>query len=135
MRQVEVPPGDQMRSFLLKFQSSARKKRDVSVFFEANNAGKRMVQIDVKRDRPALMRMLANADVFLTNVRQHQLEKLGLQYEQLKKECPRLLYCHLTAWGRVGHDATLPGFDVSSFWSATGLAAQVHGPWMYSCCK
>ena len=75
--------------------------------------------------------MLKEADVFLTNIRAYQLKDLGLDFARLKLECPHLVFAHLTAWGRVGPDTRLPGFDVSSFWSATGLAAQLHGPYMY----
>jgi len=39
---------------------------------------------------------------------------------------------HLTAWGRDGPDASLPGYDVGSYWAATGLAAAIQPEWCYS---
>jgi crotonobetainyl-CoA:carnitine CoA-transferase CaiB-like acyl-CoA transferase len=49
-----------------------------------------------------LKKLLATADVFVTNVRQQGLARLGLTYEALKNEFPALVYAHLTAFGRKG---------------------------------
>lgn len=49
------------------------------------------------------------------------MERLGLRYDDIKEEVPHLVYAQITAWGMVGRDMNLPGYDIGSFWGATGL--------------
>ena len=83
--------------------------------------------------RAALLSMLAGADVLITNVRVSALQRLGLDYEQLRDSCPQLVFAHVTAWGREGPDTELAGFDIGAFWSASGIAHAVHGPCVCMC--
>jgi crotonobetainyl-CoA:carnitine CoA-transferase CaiB-like acyl-CoA transferase len=71
----------------------------------------------------ALIReMVADADVFLTNVRPGGLVRSGLDHGSLSALNPKLVYCSLTGYGLEGPDADRPGFDIASFWSRTGVA-------------
>jgi crotonobetainyl-CoA:carnitine CoA-transferase CaiB-like acyl-CoA transferase len=126
--------GDPIRDMFLEAASKERVERNVGIFFEGMHCGKKSVCLDLKKDRGALIAMLREADVFVTNVRPHQLKGLGLDYDDIKDELPHLVVAHLVAWGREGPDAGLPGYDISSFWSSTGIAHAVHSPpnYMYS---
>ena len=42
-------------------------------------------------------------------VRNDSLKRLGLDWPTLHGRFPRLIYSHLTAWGREGPDANLAG--------------------------
>jgi formyl-CoA transferase len=44
-----------------------------------------------------------------------------LEYEDVAQWNQRLIYADLTGYGEKGPDADLPGFDVTAFWSRTGL--------------
>lgn len=90
--------------------------------FTIQNNGKRLISLDLKTDkgREVLMKLLANADIFCTNVRMKSLAKMGLDYNTLKNVFPRLIYTHLTGYGHRGPDAAAPGFDIAAFWSRVG---------------
>jgi hypothetical protein len=125
--------GDPIRDMFLEAASKERVQRNVGIFFEGMHCGKKSVCLDIKKDRGAMIAMLREADVFVTNVRAHQLAGLGLDYDDIKDELPHLVVAHLVAWGREGPDAGLPGYDISSFWSSTGIAHAVHSPPNYMC--
>ncbi|MGE5502665.1 MAG: CaiB/BaiF CoA transferase family protein, partial [Ignavibacteriales bacterium] len=63
------------------------------------------------------------ADVFLTNVRPQALARAGLDWETLRAENPRLIYCSLTGYGLQGPDADKAGMDIAAFWSRAGVGA------------
>jgi crotonobetainyl-CoA:carnitine CoA-transferase CaiB-like acyl-CoA transferase len=66
-------------------------------FFHAFNRNKRSLALDIKSPKGmALAReLIARADVFLENFRPGALAALGLGYEALAKDNPRLIYCSL----------------------------------------
>jgi len=55
--------------------------------------------------------LIASADVFLSSLRQQALVKLGLSYEALRADHPRLVYGLLTGYGTKGPDIDRPAFD------------------------
>ena len=81
--------------------------------FQQYNRGKRGVALNIQSDqgRSLLKRLLAEADVFVTNVRLQSLQKLGLDYDSLKDEFPSLVYGQLSAWGLQGEMVKDPGYD------------------------
>lgn len=83
-------------------------------YFEHNNHNKRSIVIDLKRPpaAEAFYRMVADADVFLTNLRLPAIERLGLTYAQLSARNPRLVYGHGTGYGAAGPDAEQAAFDL-----------------------
>eukprot|EP01045_Picozoa_sp_COSAG04_P051202 COSAG04_NODE_21162_length_379_cov_0.546429_1_plen_97_part_01 len=62
--------------------------------FENYNRGKRGVVLDLKTDAgmAAFRGLLADTDVFVTNVRRQSLESLGIEYDQIKSDFPKLIY-------------------------------------------
>ncbi|HEY1753668.1 MAG TPA: CaiB/BaiF CoA-transferase family protein [Caulobacteraceae bacterium] len=91
---------------------------------EWENHGKRGVVLDTARPagREALLRLLQDADVFLTNVRPASLKRQGLDYETLSQALPRLIYVAVTGYGLEGPGADLPAFDAAALWSRGGVA-------------
>ncbi len=118
---IEPPGGDPIRLF---FRTIGTDIQDNPVF-DFDNRGKKSVVIDTsKPEGQALIReLVADADVFLTNVRPGGLTRSGLDYESLRALNPKLVYCSLTGYGLEGEDADRPGFDIASFWSRTGVAS------------
>jgi crotonobetainyl-CoA:carnitine CoA-transferase CaiB-like acyl-CoA transferase len=90
---VEPPAGDKTRSL---------GGMGVS-FFPLFNRGKRSVVLDFTKpeDREMMHRLLSNADVFLENFRDGQLEKQGLGADELRRRHPHLIVC--------GHKGFLSG--------------------------
>jgi formyl-CoA transferase len=70
-----------------------------------------------------MRRLLATADVFLSNLRPRVLINLGLGYEALRELNPRLIYAVGSGYGEIGPDADQPGYDVVSYWSRSALSA------------
>lgn len=89
------------------------------------NRGKRSVALDPTcgAGRVALLKLLERADVFVTNVRLKSLRKAGLDYESISStgKYSRLIYGHLTAYGRDGPMANDAGYDFGAFWAMSGL--------------
>ncbi len=92
--------------------------------FEIDNRGKRSVVLDLTTDdgRQNMERLLATADVFITNLRVDALERLGLDHEGVLERHPTLVYGSLTGYGLDGPDRARAGYDVGAFWARSGVA-------------
>lgn len=98
--------------------------------FTIQNSGKTLTAINLKtpEGKEAFLKLLAHADVFLTNVRLPSLKRLGLDYEELKDRFPGLIYAHFSGFGTEGPDAAKPGFDSTAFWLRNGPMADWQTP-------
>jgi crotonobetainyl-CoA:carnitine CoA-transferase CaiB-like acyl-CoA transferase len=67
-------------------------------------------------------RLLATADVFVTNVRPEALGRLGLDHDEVLARHPRLVYASLTGYGLEGPERDRAGYDIGAFWARSGLA-------------
>lgn len=93
--------------------------------FEVDNRGKRSIVLDLKTDagRQDMLRLLADADVFVTNLRVKALTDLGLDPDTLRAAFPALVYGLVTGFGSKGPDADRAGYDVGAFWARSGAAS------------
>jgi crotonobetainyl-CoA:carnitine CoA-transferase CaiB-like acyl-CoA transferase len=89
------------------------------------NMNKRGLSIDFKNpdDLQFAYDLIETSDVFMTNMR--PVDRMGLAYEKLKEINPRLVYCHITGFGRSGPrggdaatDAIVQAF--AGVWSTQG---------------
>jgi crotonobetainyl-CoA:carnitine CoA-transferase CaiB-like acyl-CoA transferase len=73
-------------------------------FYVNANRGKRGVVLDLQkpRGREALLRLVAQADVFVQNWRPGAAERLGLAYEDLRAVNPELIYVSISGYGDSG---------------------------------
>lgn len=104
---IEHPTyGDDTRSFGPPFV------RDVSTYFVSINRGKRSIAVDLKNpeDREVVQKLISVADVVVENFRPGVMKKLGLDYEALSAENPRLVYCSLSGYGQDHPEK--PGYDL-----------------------
>jgi len=70
--------------------------------FYATNLSKRSLALDIKRGRDVLLRLVERADVFLQSLRPGTAKRLGYGSDELRDVNPRLVYCDIGAFGRVG---------------------------------
>ncbi len=119
---VERPNGDDWRRTGISYVPSRFSDQENPVF-DIYNTGKKLIALDLKRPEglEAFHKLLAQADVFVTNVRPAGLKRLGLSYEDLKEKYPRLIYSIVIGYGEKGPDADKPAFDVTAYWSKSGF--------------
>ncbi|MGW3633993.1 CaiB/BaiF CoA transferase family protein [Streptomyces sp. NPDC005122] len=89
------------------------------------NRNKRGMVIDLKSPAAVevLKRLVEWADVVITNFPHGTREKLHLGYEEVSGWNPRVVYADITGFGDAGPDARQPGFDLTAYWSRSGLLA------------
>jgi crotonobetainyl-CoA:carnitine CoA-transferase CaiB-like acyl-CoA transferase len=77
------------------------------------NRNKRSIALDLKKPqaRDALIRLAADCDVVIFNVRPQAMARLGLTYEALSKANPRLIFAALVGYGEGGPYAGMPAYD------------------------
>jgi crotonobetainyl-CoA:carnitine CoA-transferase CaiB-like acyl-CoA transferase len=121
---VEPPSGDPMRS---AFGSLGIGKEFPNPAFAQDNRGKRSVVLDLRQPeaRDRLERLLAGADVFLTNLRPDALDGLGLEPSATVERHPHLVYCSVSGYGLRGEDRNRPAYDIGAFWARSGLSVQL----------
>jgi crotonobetainyl-CoA:carnitine CoA-transferase CaiB-like acyl-CoA transferase len=124
---VEPPTGDPQRSV---FGALGVADQSGVPPFEIDNRGKRSVIADLRDEKgmSVLMSLLADADVFVTNVRPAGLARLGLDPQSLTEKFPRLIYGVITGYGTEGPDVDRAGYDIGAFWARSGLAHTTVAP-------
>jgi crotonobetainyl-CoA:carnitine CoA-transferase CaiB-like acyl-CoA transferase len=95
--------------------------------FQSKHRNKRSMVLDLKSDegRAVLGRLVAKADVVVENFRPRVKDRLGFDYESLKKINPRIILASISAFGQDGPYRDRPGLDqivqgMSGFMSVTG---------------
>lgn len=122
---VESPAGDDTRQWGPPFVT---RDDDVSAaYFHSTNRGKASVTIDFRTaDGVArLKELLVDADILIENFKTGGLAKYGLDYDSLRAEFPKLIYCSITGFGHTGPYAHHAGYDfivqgMSGLMSVTG---------------
>jgi crotonobetainyl-CoA:carnitine CoA-transferase CaiB-like acyl-CoA transferase len=84
-----------------------------AAYFHSANRGKKSVVVDFQTEegRDAILKLVADADVFIENFKVGGLAKYGLDYDALRKINPRLIYLSLTGFGQTGPAAHKAGYD------------------------
>jgi crotonobetainyl-CoA:carnitine CoA-transferase CaiB-like acyl-CoA transferase len=101
--------------------------RDVDYYWQLTSRNKRSLAIDLKHEAgiAALHKLVASADVFVTNFPLPVRDRLRLAPAHLLPLNPRLIYASFTAYGEEGDEAAKTGFDSTAYWARTGLMDQV----------
>lgn len=122
---IESPQGDDTRQWGPPFVT---REDDVSAaYFHSTNRGKASVTIDFRTadGQAQVKEILRDADILIENFKTDGLAKYGLDYDSLKAEFPKLIYCSITGFGHTGPYAHRPGYDfiiqgMSGLMSITG---------------
>jgi len=101
--------------------------KDLDYYWQLTSRNKRSLAIDLKHPDGigALHRLIASADVFVTNFPLPVRDRLKLSAAYLTALNPRLIYASFTAYGEEGEEAAKTGFDSTAYWARTGLMDQV----------
>ncbi len=118
---VEPPhTGDPNRSMR---QLSSYPPSEVNYPWEMDSRGKRSIAIDLKEPegQQILYRLVANADVMITNYPLLVRERLKVAYAHVRDLNPRLIYASFTGYGEAGPDKDSLGFDSTAYFARSGL--------------
>jgi crotonobetainyl-CoA:carnitine CoA-transferase CaiB-like acyl-CoA transferase len=123
---VEPPDGDPARTFGKMLGGDL----PVNPVFELDNRGKRSVALDLAQERgvEVLHQLVAEADVFLTNLRPVALERVGLGPDDSGRRHERLVYAIITGYGLDGPEAERGAYDIAAFWARAGIAESLRTP-------
>jgi crotonobetainyl-CoA:carnitine CoA-transferase CaiB-like acyl-CoA transferase len=117
---VEPPSGDAWRNGNRVPQQPQAKE---PYQWHLANRNKRGMALDLKSSgaQPIVERLVKWADILILNTPHRGRKRLRLEYEDVIRWNPRLIYADLTGFGDQGPDAELPGFDITSYWARSGL--------------
>lgn len=117
---IEAPEGDPYRRTYLTVGLPASER---NYPWEVDNRNKRAICLDLKRPESidVMRRLVAGADVFITNLPLPVRDRLGLSADALRALNSRLIYASFTAYGETGPEAAKPGFDATAYWARSGL--------------
>lgn len=85
-----------------------------SSIFRAINRNKESFQADLKdgKDHEMVLQLIGKADVLVHNFRPGVIQRLGLDYESIKKINPTIVYGEISGYGTQGPWAYNPGQDL-----------------------
>ena len=114
---VEPPAGDMLRQYPSTLEAESRA-------FLGVNRSKFGLVLDLKQPegQSVLYRLVESADVLVHNFRPSVPARLGIEYDALRKNNPRLIYCALTGYGDLGPLKDKAGYD-QVLQSITGISA------------
>ena len=117
---IEPPTGDPFRSAL---GGTRYPVGGLAHSWILDNRNKKGIVLNLKSEagREVLYKLVADADVFVTNAPQKPRERLRIRYEDLKQLNERLIYASLSAYGEKGPEAHRTGFDSTALWARSGL--------------
>ena len=100
---------------------------EASAFFAQFNRNKQGVSLDLRSERgkEIFRRLARKADVVVENFRPGVMDKLGVGYDALREENPRLVYAGISGFGRAGPNRNRPAYENSGqaaggLWSMNG---------------
>ena len=117
---VEPPSGDHWRNVN---KIPPQPLSAIPYAWHLDNRNKRGITLDLKSPDAlvVLERLVKWADVLIVNTPHPARKRLRLEYEDVARWNSQLIYADLTGYGEKGPDADLPGFDVTAYWSRSGL--------------
>ncbi len=103
-----------------------------SAYFISLNRNKRSLTLNLKTEKgkKILRELIVHSDVLIENFRLGTMDKLGFEFESVKKLNPRMIYCGITGYGKTGLFAHEAGVDivVAAEAGLIGITGQKDGP-------
>ncbi|PNU02019.1 CaiB/BaiF CoA transferase family protein [Novosphingobium guangzhouense] len=124
---IEPPTGDPLRGLSIGGLGGGSGNGRIDYSWESYNRGKRSVTLDLKQEagRAVLDRLLADADVFLTNLLPPARRAMRIDAESIRAAYPNLIYASGSALGPNGPDREKGGYDAITFWARGGISSSL----------
>lgn len=121
---IEPPTGDPLRGLQIgNLQGGGDRHIDYS--WESYNRGKRSITLDLKQEagRDVLMKLLEDADVFLTNLLPRARRSMKIDAEDIRSRFPDIIYATGSGVGQNGPEREKGGYDAITFWARGGISS------------
>ncbi len=104
---IESPEGDDTRRWGPPYVGGE------SAYYLCTNRNKKSVILNLKTEggKRVLLDLVRRADILVENFRVGAMEKMGLDYQRLRRENPRLIYAAITGYGQTGPYRNRAGYD------------------------
>lgn len=104
---IEPPAGDETRTWGPHIKGE-------SAYFISTNRGLKSACVDLKTEegQRIVHELVQNSDVVIENFRPGIAEKLRVDYEELTRHNPRLIYCSIKGFGSKSHYASRGAYDL-----------------------
>src|ERR1700752_1978869 len=121
---VESVGGDPGRALVVGGFTRQAARADTDFILELSNRGKRSIALDLKSEtgREFFGRLLAGADVLLTNWLPAALERVRLTVDDIRAFNPNIIIARGTGLGVRGPDRDRGGFDAATYLARGGVA-------------
>ena len=118
---IERPQGGDPYRYLSFLPGMAVSEHNYCWLLDARN--KKSLALDVRDEtgQEVLRKLVATADVFVTNYPPDLTGKFHVRFEDLEPLNPRLIYAQITGYGEAGCDTNKPGYDTTAYWARSGL--------------
>jgi len=117
---IEPPTGDAYRQ-TASAPGQPATEHNFPWIVDARNKRSLAVDLASADGRDILRRLVAGADIFITNYPSPVRKKLGFDFATLEALNPRLIYASFTGYGDKGAEADKPGFDTTAWWARSGM--------------
>ncbi len=119
---VEPFTGDEQRTQGMAWGMNYKGEFD-DVAFDCGSFNKEWTAINLKSEAgmELMMKLLSEADIFITSFRDGALKRLGLDFETLHEKFPRLVWGQNRGYGEYGPMRDAKGFDATSFAARSGF--------------
>ncbi len=119
---IKIEPWDGENGRFTGMTLGMRADEEQNPHEELKDGNKRGIPLNLKdpRGMEIMDKLLAEANIFISNYRLKALTKLGLDYEAMSARHPHIIWGILTGFGTEGPIANNPGFDTVAFWARSG---------------
>lgn len=126
----DVSGGDPGRQLVIGGLRRGQGKADLDYMMEIGNRGKRSIGLDLKTEggRAAFAKLIATADVFLTNWLPGPRKRAGVDVEDIRAMNPNIIIARGSGQGPRGPHADKGGFDAAAFTARGGVAYALTPP-------
>ncbi|MGD9797382.1 MAG: CaiB/BaiF CoA transferase family protein [Acidimicrobiia bacterium] len=124
---IEPPTGDPIRGLV---NAGVASIEGVNQNFEIWNRGKKAIALDLTQPdaREIVLKLAAEADVFLTSYLPPVRKKLGIDHADILAVNPTIIFACGTGQGAGGPEQDRGGYDSITFWSRGSVSAAVTPP-------
>ena len=87
---------------------------DLSSYFLSINRGKKSLTLNLRNDKAKdlIAQLVQQVDILIENFRPGVMEKIGLDFDSVKKVNPKLIYVSISGFGQSGEYSKKPAYDL-----------------------